>query len=207
MPRTAARAQAEPARSSRKRDQEVVVAAAKVFYERGYANATVQAVADELGILKGSLYHYIDTKEDLLFWVFEDVHADVERLLEKVSAAEDIDALERIALYVRLQVSHNLRDLQRMAIYYHELDRLGPERRASVVKWRRVHDRYLTGLIEEAQKAGLADDGMPAAMVANCVFATIIWPYRWYRGGSGRQADDVADACVAYIMRGISGGF
>ncbi len=51
-------------RPRKRRDQEVIDAAAKVFYERGFADASVQDVADELGILKGSLYHYIETKED-----------------------------------------------------------------------------------------------------------------------------------------------
>jgi TetR/AcrR family transcriptional regulator, cholesterol catabolism regulator len=49
-------------RPRKRRDQEVIDAAAKVFYERGFADASVQDVADELGILKGSLYHYIETK-------------------------------------------------------------------------------------------------------------------------------------------------
>jgi hypothetical protein len=51
-----------------KRADEIFEAAVKVFYERSYAGATVQDVADEVGILKGSLHHYIATKEDLLFW-------------------------------------------------------------------------------------------------------------------------------------------
>lgn len=75
-------------RAPRKRDREVVDAAARVFYRKGYADATVQDVADELGILKGSLYHYIDTKEDLLYRLFEEVHADVEQIREEVAAAD-----------------------------------------------------------------------------------------------------------------------
>ena len=73
-----------------------MAAAAKVFYERGYSAATVQDIADELGILKGSLYHYIKTKEDLLFRVFEQVHKEVEAILEEVLAVEGVDPLERI---------------------------------------------------------------------------------------------------------------
>src|SRR5690242_13433489 len=49
-------------RKTKKRDREVLDTAARVFYERGYSDASVQDVADELGILKGSLYHYIKTK-------------------------------------------------------------------------------------------------------------------------------------------------
>src|ERR1044072_692841 len=110
--RTTARARnAAPAAAGRgrgatkkERDDEVLDAAARVFARRGYADASVQDVADELGILKGSLYHYIKMKEDLLFWLLEAVHADVEVILEDVSQAEGLGPLERIELYVRRQV-------------------------------------------------------------------------------------------------------
>jgi AcrR family transcriptional regulator len=46
-------------------------------HERGYSAATVQVIADELGILKGSLYHYIDTKEDSLYRLLDEVHTEV----------------------------------------------------------------------------------------------------------------------------------
>jgi TetR/AcrR family transcriptional regulator, cholesterol catabolism regulator len=192
-------------RTRRKRDDEVVAAAAKVFYERGYSAATVQDIADELGILKGSLYHYIKTKEDLLFRLFEQVHEEVEGILEEVTALEGIDPLERIRVYVHRQLVHNLNDLQRISIYYHELDRLGPDRRKSVVAWRRRHDRFLGDLIRTAQDEGYADSAVDAQLLANCVFATIIWPYRWFRADHDGTAESIADACTDFVMRGVAG--
>src|SRR4051795_7441902 len=95
------------ARGRKRRDEEVLDAAARVFARRGYSDASVQDVADELGILKGSLYHYIATKEDLLYWLLEGVHADVELILEEVSQADDLSPLGRIELYARRQVLYN----------------------------------------------------------------------------------------------------
>jgi AcrR family transcriptional regulator len=194
-------------RARRKRDDEVVSAAAKVFYERGYSAATVQDIADELGILKGSLYHYIKTKEDLLFRVFEQVHKEVEGILEEVLAVVGLDPLERISLYVRRIVVHNLNDLERISIYYHELDRLGEDRKKAVIAWRRRHDRFMRDLIRAAQEQGLADASVDAGMLANCVFATVIWPYRWFHAGSKDTPESIADTCVAFVSRGVKGGF
>jgi iron-sulfur cluster repair protein YtfE (RIC family) len=47
--------------------EEIIAAAAKVFRTKGYHAATVQDIADEVGILKGSLYHHVKSKEDLLY--------------------------------------------------------------------------------------------------------------------------------------------
>ena len=205
--KTSRRAAPVAARARRKRDDVVVAAAAKVFYERGYSAATVQDIADELGILKGSLYHYIKTKEDLLFRLFEEVHKGVEAILEEVLAIEGLNPLERLELYVRRQIVHNLNDLVRISIYYHELDRLGEERRRAVVAWRRRHDRFMRDLIKQAQEEGLADASVDAGMLANCVFATVIWPYRWFHSGSKDTPESIADTCVAFVSRGIKGGF
>jgi AcrR family transcriptional regulator len=205
--KTPRRAVPGASRARRKRDDEVVAAAAKVFYERGYSAATVQDIADELGILKGSLYHYIKTKEDLLFRIFEAVHKEVEAILEAVLAVDALNPLERIELYVRRIVVHNLNDLIRISIYYHELDRLSEERRHAVIAWRRRHDRFMRDLIRQAQDEGLADPSVDAGMLANCVFATVIWPYRWFHAGSKDTPQSIADTCTAFVRQGVRGGF
>jgi AcrR family transcriptional regulator len=189
----------------RRRDEEVLQAAVKVFYERGYSDATVQDVADELGILKGSLYHYINSKEDLLLRLLDEVHEDVERILTEVSAREGLDPLERLALYVRRQVLYNLDNLQRIAIYYHDMERLSDEHRQGVVNRRKAHERFVTGLIKEAQQAGLADPSLDAKLVSNCVFATIIWTYRWYRPGGRSSRDTIAKLCSSFVLGGVVG--
>ena len=55
---------------------ELIEVATQVFYEKGYDGASLQDIADRLGMLKGSLYYYIQSKEDLLFDVISAVHRD-----------------------------------------------------------------------------------------------------------------------------------
>src|ERR1700760_1802047 len=95
-------------RAPRRRDEEVLAAAARVFYAHGYADASVQDVADELGILKGSLYHYISAKEDLLFRLLSGTQEGVTRILDEVRALEGLAPLDRLRLYVQQQVAFNL---------------------------------------------------------------------------------------------------
>jgi AcrR family transcriptional regulator len=186
-----------------KRDDEVLNAAVKVFYERGYADATVQDVADEVGILKGSLYHYIDTKEDLLFRLFEEVHEHVHRILEEIQAQEGLNPIERLELYVNRQVAYNLSNLERISIYYHDLDLLSPDRLATVQSHRREHTRFVTGLIQQAQDEGLSDPTLDARLLANCVFGTVIWTYRWYVPKRGVSRDAVAELCQTFAVHGL----
>ena len=53
------RASAGSLNGARARDSEVIEAAVQVFWEKGYASASVQDVADKLGMLRGSLYYQL----------------------------------------------------------------------------------------------------------------------------------------------------
>jgi AcrR family transcriptional regulator len=192
-------------RSPKRRFEEVLDAAARVFARRGYADASVQDVADELGILKGSLYHYIATKEDLLYWLLEGVHADVELILEEVSQADDLSPLGRIELYARRQVLYNLDNLERISIYYSEVEALSEERLATIRSLRRTHEKFITGLIKQAQADGTADPSADPRILANCLFATIIWTYRWYKPNGHISRSAVARDCARFALLGVVG--
>ena len=188
----------------RKRDREVLDAAARVFYERGYSDASVQDVADELGILKGSLYHYIDTKEDLLFRLLQETHDEIYQILEEVSAMEGLTPLARLEVYIRRQVEYNLDNLLRVSVYYHDIERLSVERRKEIFARRREHERWVVSVIDEAKAAGEADPSLDSRVAARCLFATIIWTYRWYRKGRDSR-QKVADVCAEFALRGVVG--
>jgi AcrR family transcriptional regulator len=189
----------------RRRDQEVVDTAAQIFFERGYTEASVQDIADALGMLKGSLYYYIDTKEDLLFRVLEQVHDEVDAIMQDAIAREGLSSLERLGVYVRLLVVHITANLPRMSVYYHDIDRLGSERHEIVIRRRRAHQDFVTRLIEEAQAAGEADPNADARLTGDFVFGAVIWSYRWYKPRGRYRREAIADACAEFILNGVTG--
>jgi AcrR family transcriptional regulator len=193
-----------PAKPTKRRDQEVLEAAARIFYERGYADTSVQDIADELGILKGSLYHYIDTKEDLLFRLLDGTHADVHQILKEIDGQSDLGPLEALELYIRRQLEYNIDHFQNVSVYYHDFERLSDERQKKILARRREHQRWVTDRVEAAQAAGLAEPSVDAGIASRCIFATIIWTYRWFRPGRDRK-DLVVEACTSFAMRGVVG--
>ncbi|MEW9697569.1 TetR/AcrR family transcriptional regulator [Paenibacillus sp. SI8] len=56
--------------------EEVVKSAAKLFKERGFLSTTIQDIAEDCGIAKGSVYKYFPSKEDLFSEVFDQCHND-----------------------------------------------------------------------------------------------------------------------------------
>src|SRR6201990_3672250 len=56
---------------------ELIEVATDVFYAKGYDAASLQDIADRLGMLKGSLYYYIQSKEELLSDIIQTMHDEV----------------------------------------------------------------------------------------------------------------------------------
>lgn len=73
----------------------ILQAAEKVFDAKGYADTTVDEVAAEAGISKGSIYNYFKNKEDLFHQVFAAAmassEADVGKLVEQGSARQKLE--------------------------------------------------------------------------------------------------------------------
>jgi len=76
------------------REGEILTAAARIFREKGYHGTSVQDIAEAVGLLKGSLYHYIRSKEQLLARLFEGSLGGTIVELETI-AARDATATER----------------------------------------------------------------------------------------------------------------
>ncbi len=180
-------------------------AAARIFYEKGYQAATVQDVADALGILKGSLYHYIDSKEDLLFELLVEAHEDVDSILREVAQIDDLSPLATLERYVYEQILFSARNPHKVSVYYADLDRLQGDRRERITARRAEHEAFVRELIASAQREGEAGEGDPI-ILANCVFATVIWVYRWYRPEGSIEPEALAQSCAAFAVAGVRAG-
>jgi AcrR family transcriptional regulator len=187
----------------KKREREIIDAAAEIFHRNGYADTSVQDVAESVGILKGSLYYYIDSKEDLLYRVLLEVHEDAQGILESILALPDVTPLERIAAYVRRHVEYNVHNVTKVAVYYHDFDLLSADRRDVIRKHRREYENFLENLIREAQAAGEVDETADPRALAYCMFGTMNWTYTWYRPNGRMSVAELCDTIAQFAVNGL----
>src|ERR1700733_3944476 len=118
------------------RQEQLTRAACEVFALKGYSAASIQDVADKVGVLKGSLYYYIETKEDLLWRIVEDVHAQSAEILEEALAL-DVTPIERIRIFIARHVEWYLTNLQEVGVFFREWRHLTGERHRIIRERRR----------------------------------------------------------------------
>ena len=202
---TSTDAQTKPARTRRNRTQEVIEAAIRVFHKKGYPSASIQDVADEVGVLKGSLYHYIDSKEDLLARIFEDSAGHFEAMLAEAEAL-DAPPVERLRSFARECSLWYLQNIERVTIYVKEWEHLSGKRRKEVVRIRVDYEQKLARLIGDVKQAGAAGTDLDVNYATYFIFGALNGLPDWYRRRGPNSAEQIADAYASLIVATVVGG-
>ena len=194
-PATGTKARTTRARTSKKanRQAEVTQAAVEIFWQKGYRAASIQDVAEKVGVLKGSLYYYIQSKEDLLWRVIEDVHEEWSEILKKAGEI-DADPIERIHAFIKLHIEWYLTNVKEVSVFFREWNHLSGERLKTVRARRRRYEQVIRDLITEGQATGDISNALNVHYAARYVLAAVNAVPDWYRASSGEPAATIAEA-------------
>lgn len=191
---------APPFRSDDGRWRELLDVAAGIFARKGYKSTTLQDIADEFGVLKGSLYHYIRSKDELLFEVIRSVYgAGLENL--RGLAEADHDPVERLRAVVRGHVLYLIDNLVETTVLLHEFDQLLPEHREAMPI--RDYQAVVARLISDAMADRRVKSDLDPQLVALAVLGAANWVYRWYRPGGSRTPQQIADSYADLLVDGM----
>lgn len=179
--------------------------AVEIFFSRGFDGTSVQSIASELGILKGSLYHHIDGKEDLLFDLVSVVHRDLQLVMDLPLPEDDLDPLDQLYCYVRRHVEYATGHGREVTIYYRDFGHLSAEHQDQLRVERSSRAHFIAGIIAEAQRRGDIVQDAPARVLTNLVFGAFIGTFRWYQPGQSPDASEFAKMCADYAVRAVGG--
>jgi AcrR family transcriptional regulator len=183
----------------RNRDAEIVDAAISVFSQKGYSAASLQDIADRVGILKGSLYHYISSKESLLFRILVGSHDAAKEVMASVDS-QNLPAEEKFVAYVTALSLWYLQHLERGSLYLNEWRYLQGDYGKTVRAQRRAFNQYMRTIIEDSVRQGLASPDLDADLATKFIISAIDSIPGWYRANlpNDLEATAAAIAVVAH---------
>ena len=183
------------------RETAIRAAALRLFRRTGYDAASMQEIADAVGLYKGSLYYYVASKEDLLVRLFE---GRAEQVLAEIDAAVSGPgtARERLRTLVRVYVLGVIRNLDSVHVYLREERALPPAALQQVHREQRAMRDHFERVIAQGVRDGDFVDG-DAKLAALALLGMCTWIHRWYRP-RGRLAelaiaDDFAERAVRML--------
>lgn len=191
-------------------------AAIQLLAERSYQGMNLRLLASKLGLQAGSLYNYIESKQQLLFWLMKET---TENLLRGFDAeiAPIGDAEQQMLRFVAYHVGYHIANRKEASVLATEMHSLTPQNFRAVTQLQRLYTDQVQAIVER----GMATNQFSVAdsRIATFVLIQMLTSVaRWYSPRGRLSADqliavytDLAFALLGArrgpdVAKGLNGG-
>lgn len=185
------------------RREQILSIAAHLIARRGYSATTVRDIADEAGILSGSLYHHFSSKEAILQEV---LRTFMSGLLERFEQIVSEDGTPRVVL--DKLITHAFATIESqpdaVGLYQNELAFLAKQPGFEFVQEysMRIEEIWL-GQLREGQRVGVFREGLDAGITYRFIRDAVWSSVGWYRPGRGHTAASLAENFLELLHQGL----
>jgi len=174
--------------------------AARVFSEVGYGGASMRRIAAESDLSLAGVYHYVASKEELLYWIqYHTFDSLLQGLI--ISLEGVLEPRERLAAAVRNHVRHFGENMHELKVCARELETLEGEAYDAVHDLRHSYFEAVHQLVKELQPEQGAR--LNSWIATANLFGMINWFYQWYDDGRSEVSlEDLATEQTALFLDG-----
>jgi AcrR family transcriptional regulator len=179
---------------------EILAVAAALFRRKGYSQSTTREIATLLGLKKASLYHYVESKEDLLYDIC--IHS-IRNIIGEVTAAVDAapPAL-RLERAISAHIESALRDSDMHVVMLMEMRALSPAKLATVIAHRDDYESRIRALIAEDQQRGKVRPDIPTKYLTLSLLSMLNWVGLWYQPTGPLKPAELGELLMLVFLDG-----
>ena len=185
----------------RNRKQEIIKTAARLFREKGYHATSMDDLADECGLYKGSLYHYFTNKEHILQEVIQSYFEVALQSLERVSLSKATPMQKlRKSVQAQMRAIESHRDVVSVALR---------EDRAVSSPYREIYiaqrDRFegcIARILEEGIEKGVFRN-VDVKLTTKALLGMCNWATIWYRQDGNLSSSKIAKHFADLMISGL----
>lgn len=180
--------------------QAVLLAAVRMFNERGYHATSLDDVAASLGISKPTIYHYLGNKEQVLLTC---LGTGLDRLADAAVEAREMagNGAERLRAFMTRYAEFNMRDFGRCVILTQETDLSVDGARQFRADKRKIHEMIRDMIVEGQADGSIAQ--VDPTLLAFTMAGAINWTAHWFRSRKPGDEGEVASRMVAMLWAGL----
>jgi AcrR family transcriptional regulator len=181
----------------------ILDAALRLFAERGFDGTSVQEIVAAAEVTKGALYHYFDSKDDLLYEIYHSLInrqlAELDRVLAEDRAPRDA-VRDIVAGLIRSTAEH----IDEAKVFAREMHRLDQDHMHALRADRRRYHVRFRGLVEKAQRDGVFAAEASADTVTLVAMGMINQMPHWYRPDGPKGVDELSDEVTAFLLAALT---
>jgi TetR/AcrR family transcriptional regulator, cholesterol catabolism regulator len=194
---------------------DLITAATRVFAEKGYSATSLRDIASAAGIQRGSVYHHVASKEELLLQgllpALEQATVEVESVVDVAlgQPAPDFSEALRTAIATHLHCLYGNASLEGVKIYLAENllashSALTPAAKSRLRSLTSRHQENFTRLLQAGISAGAFRPELDAKLEAYLVLGMCNWVSRWYRSDGAWSLDRISEAITDMVAFGLA---
>ncbi|HSM15991.1 MAG TPA: TetR/AcrR family transcriptional regulator [Gemmatimonadales bacterium] len=170
--------------------------AARIFAERGFHGTSMRDLSRASGLSLSGIYHYVESKHELLFLIQERCFAEVIRGARE-AVAQEADPEARLGAFVRHHVGFFTGHMPEMKVLSHEAEELTGIMATAIRARKREYVAFLTELLEQVDVPNVSPH-----IAAYALFGMMNWIYTWYRPGGDIPPAHLADEIARLFLDG-----
>jgi TetR/AcrR family transcriptional regulator len=177
---------------------EILDTAAALFAARGFEATSMSSIAGALGVSKALVYHYFESKEELLFeMLLSHCRLLIETANRAVASGNAEEKLkELIASLMQLYMSSR----DKHVVLMNCLKALSLEQQAEIKGEEKKIVAIIKGLVGQIKKDSSAGEVSATAMY---LMGSINWTYTWFKEGGAISAQDYAELASRLFLEGL----
>lgn len=180
----------------------IIMSASRAFGKKGFDSTTIEEIANESKMTKGSLYYYFKTKEELLYEAhLLSLKAVIKRITEINETPDPSEFKFRRAVTEHLKILAN--DFEGAFLLQQEYA-LPEHYKKEVIALRDLYEAQFIRILQEgirAKRFSVKD----AKVASFCMLGAINWFLRWYSSKERLSVEEIADAFVDFFFHGLLG--
>jgi AcrR family transcriptional regulator len=180
--------------------ERILHAAARQFRERGYKGTTVRDIADEVGILSGSLFHHFRSKEEMLLEIMREAALSVCIRAEEISG-RTLAPAEQLRELVRLELDSILNDVRKdyHVVLFFEWRDAPDQAKPELTGMRRRYQRCWMQALQACSDAGQLRCAPDAA--AHILSGALVGTMTWFKPGGRYSSSEFGDIVTQLVLQ------
>ena len=180
---------------------EILDAAAQIFSQKGFHAASMQDIAAAVNLQKASLYHHINSKQEILVALLDRA---LDMLIEEMESvlAQPLLPDQKLPLAIQAYLSAMLEHRDLAVILLMEHRSLDTAHHASHIPRRDRFEQLWRDLIDEGMQTGVFCCADPA-MASRALLGVLNWTITWYHPDGPLSPEEIAAQFANLFLLGL----
>jgi len=180
----------------------IMNSAMHLFGKQGFNGTSMRDIANSVGLLPGSLYAHIASKEALLFEIVAGGISQFNSAVETASASAEAP-IEKLRRMIAAHVEVVADNPERSQVVFHQWRFLGPESLPDAIERRRQYETHFVDVIRLGCDAGVFKPSLNLRVTVLTILGALNWTPEWFSPDGRLSATALGELMADVLLGGI----